>query len=390
MRFLHTADWHAGRMLKNTHRTPEIRAALQEIAALAVAEKVDLVLVSGDLFDSKNPSAEAEEAVFSFFLRLAEFKIPSVIIAGNHDSPQRLEALGRLLKLTGATVLGNPKTATEGGLISLRLGDEVAKIAMLPFISERRIVQFETVFEHDIGVWVQRYREGMRRLIQNLSASFSPGTVNLMLLHTTMDDAVLAKSEYKFHCTRDYSLSHDMLPDTANYIALGHIHKAQPVVGFPANAARYAGSLIQLDFGEAGESKFAYILEAKAGKTTKLLNSHNISAGKPLKELQADENSLETLLKSHQGYYGYLKLILKLKEPIAGLKDRLLKEMPQILDIEIKLPERLIRLEEHQEIDPSHIELNEAYQQFYLEERKRDLNPRLAKAFQRLIEQVQP
>ena len=68
MKILHTADWHAGRSLHGVDRTAEVAEALQEIAELAVRERVDLILVAGDLFDGKNPSAAAEEAVFAFFL----------------------------------------------------------------------------------------------------------------------------------------------------------------------------------------------------------------------------------------------------------------------------------------------------------------------------------
>ncbi|MDQ3461346.1 MAG: exonuclease subunit SbcD, partial [Deinococcota bacterium] len=81
MKILHTADWHAGRTLHGVDRTPEIREALREIAALAVDEEVDLILVAGDLYDSKRPGPEAEEAVYEFFLTTGRAGIPSVVIA---------------------------------------------------------------------------------------------------------------------------------------------------------------------------------------------------------------------------------------------------------------------------------------------------------------------
>ena len=98
MRILHTADWHAGRVLRGVDRTPEIAQALGEILEIAQSERVDLILVAGDLFDTPNPSADAERAVYEFFLRSGQLGIPSVVIAGNHDSPQRLESVAGLLK----------------------------------------------------------------------------------------------------------------------------------------------------------------------------------------------------------------------------------------------------------------------------------------------------
>src|SRR5690554_2982644 len=106
VRILHTADWHAGRTLMGRDRTAEVRAALAELADIARSREVDLVLVAGDVFDNRNPTAEAESAVYDFFGELQAAGIPSVVIAGNHDSPRRLDAVSRLLGSAGAFVVG--------------------------------------------------------------------------------------------------------------------------------------------------------------------------------------------------------------------------------------------------------------------------------------------
>ena len=116
MRILHTADWHLGKVLKGRERTPEIRQALQGLLGLVRSERIDLVLVAGDLFDRSVVSTEAEAAAFEFFVGLREHKVPALVIAGNHDSRDRLEALAPLLSLTGATVLGNWRSVQEGGV----------------------------------------------------------------------------------------------------------------------------------------------------------------------------------------------------------------------------------------------------------------------------------
>jgi DNA repair protein SbcD/Mre11 len=154
VKLLHTADWHAGRSLHGLDRTPEIREVLQEIADIARAEAVDLILVAGDIFDNKNPSAEAESAVYDFFSSMQD--IPSVVIAGNHDSPQRLEALRHLLKLANVYVVGQPRIASQGGVFDLLIKNEVARIAALPFVSERRLIKVAELLDMDIGQQLER------------------------------------------------------------------------------------------------------------------------------------------------------------------------------------------------------------------------------------------
>jgi exonuclease SbcD len=387
MKILHTADWHAGRVLHGQPRTPEIREALREIAELARTEAVNLVLVAGDLYDTRNPSAEAETAVYEFFKTLGDAGVPSVVIAGNHDAPGRLDAAAGLLGLAGVHVFGEPKVAKQGGVLTLRVGGETARIAALPFVSERRIVKVHELLGGDPGGWRESYREGMRKLIGNLTASFRNDAVNLMLLHTTTEGAKLAHSEYEFHCTDSYTLHPDLFPEACNYVALGHIHMPQRVQGLPENAGRYAGSVIQLDFGEQGDAKYVYILEAKAGKPTQIVKEHAIRAGKRLKRVSVARDELDRRLSGLE-WDGWLKLSIKLERPDPGLKDRLKRDYPNILVIEQLLPER--ERPEGRGVDQRSLSLVDAYAQFYDDERAGALPDDLRDAFGRLYAESQP
>ena len=391
MKILHTADWHAGRSLKGIDRTPEIRAALIEIANLAIEENVDLILVAGDLFDKKNPSAEAEAAVYEFFLKIGEAKIPSVVIAGNHDAPSRLDAAAGVLALTNAKVFGLVKVAQDGGCFDMQIGNEVARIAALPFVSERRIVRVSELIDEDAGQWVQKYRKGMRTLINNLCQSFDNQHVNILMLHTTTEGASLARSEYSFHCTDDYTISADMLPENANYIAVGHIHKPQGVDGFPENTARYSGSLIQLDFGEAGDEKYVYIVEAAVGKPTKLIKEYVVQSGKELKQItiDVDKTDLDKKLKTFENFEGWLKIVLKVKEPKPGLKDRIKAQLPQALAIEFEFPDREVSSEEREAMDVQQINLSDAYERYYSEDRGGTLPKKVLAGFRDLLADVE-
>src|SRR5947209_18290576 len=137
MRIVHTADWHVGRAWKNVNRLGEMAAVLDHLAQFLERERIDLLLMAGDVFDSASPSAEAERLVFSFFKRVGQAGIPSVVIAGNHDSPGRLDAWGMLAELVNVHTVGRPRPAASAVLeISARSG-ETALVSALPFAPPR-------------------------------------------------------------------------------------------------------------------------------------------------------------------------------------------------------------------------------------------------------------
>src|SRR5437870_13452103 len=108
MRIVHTSDWHAGRSLKDRDRLPELEAVLNDIAVFIERERVDLLLMSGDVFETGAPVTAAERAVFLFFKRVGMAGTQSVVIAANHDSPARVEAWGTLAELVNVHVVVRP------------------------------------------------------------------------------------------------------------------------------------------------------------------------------------------------------------------------------------------------------------------------------------------
>ena len=99
MKLLHTSDWHVGKAIRGASRADEHRDVLAEIAAVAEAESVDLVVVAGDLFDTSTPSPESEEIVYRALLALSRTGTTVAVIAGNHDNARRLRAVAPLLRL---------------------------------------------------------------------------------------------------------------------------------------------------------------------------------------------------------------------------------------------------------------------------------------------------
>ena len=99
MRFLHTADWHLGRQMRGRSRVSEFEAVLTEIKDIAVSEDVDVVLVAGDIWDTNSPSPESDRLLFTALREFVAHEIAVVLIAGNHDSAHKLDAIGKLSEL---------------------------------------------------------------------------------------------------------------------------------------------------------------------------------------------------------------------------------------------------------------------------------------------------
>jgi exonuclease SbcD len=262
VRILHTSDWHAGKAWKGQPRLDELAAVLDDLASVIERERIDLVLMTGDVFDTPSPPADAERLVFAFFRRIGRLDIPSVVIAGNHDSPARLEAWGQLAELARVTTCGLPKPFDRGG--SLRLptaSGETAIVAMIPFVAPSLFISAQT-----LGAAPEQasstYADRMRELVSHISQGFADDTVNLLMAHTHLEGAVVGRSERRLHFGEDWAASPAVLPARAHYVALGHIHRHQRIAAAPA-PTWYAGAPMQLDFGEEGEPKYYNVIDAR-------------------------------------------------------------------------------------------------------------------------------
>lgn len=382
MKILHTADWHAGRNLRGQERDSEIRAALQEVAQLAITEQVELILVAGDLFDKRNPSAEAEAMVNEFFVTVGSAGIPSVVIAGNHDSALRLEANRELLGLAKVHVFARLRDTFTRGALELNLSHNV-RVAALPFASERQLLRTDALREQDGGALRDSYRQHMRKLLGILTKDFANDSINIVMLHGTMAGATLSHSEYDFG--DDYILPASLFPDSTNYVALGHIHGTQGIQGYSEGEGHrggYSGSLIQLDFGEEDEEKYALILEASPNKPTQIIKRHAIQAGHKLKTIRVRyENLAQAYLKWHDDPR-WLRLEVTCEKPVPGLKEQIKKALPRAIAINTLLPDS----HQIQEIPPMPPTLPEAFALFYQERYQKRATQRLQDGFQELYE----
>ena len=344
MKIVHTSDWHVGRRWKGIQRLDELEAVLEHLAAFIERQSIDLVLHTGDVFESRNPPAEAEQLVNRFLVRVGRSGAHMLVIAGNHDDPLRLDARSLLTELVNVQILGRPRPASRGGTRTLetRCG-ETAVVAALPFASPGAWVSALDLAGEEASAR-SRYARMFERAVQNLCGAFQPGAVNLLMAHTHIEGALFGESERRVHIGEDWAASAEALPSTASYIALGHIHRPQKIDG-PV-PAYYAGSLLQLDFGEAGEEKTFVVVTVSPGKPADIEHVP-YEGGLPLVDLRASLAELEETADRHRT--GWLRVTVPLTERDPDLNRKVRAILPNALVVRAELPEAEERPEIHLE-----------------------------------------
>jgi exonuclease SbcD len=333
MRFLHTGDWHVGRAIRGRARSDEFADALSEVVAIATGEGVDAVLLAGDIYDHRSPAPEADGLVFETLVRLHEARIPVVAIPGNHDSALRLAALAKLLTPIGVAMVPWVVPPDRGSLVEVpsRDGRAAALVACVPFVPERRFGDAAALFDAS-EAWYSSYAEGMGQLLGAMAAPFREDRVNVLLAHLFTDGAIPGGGEHTITIGIEYAVSPSRLPATAGYIALGHVHRPQAVRGAPS-PTRYAGSLLQLDFGEKEQAKSVTIVEADPARPVKA-REVPLSAGRQLVDV---EGTLDEIVARGQRLPdAYLRVFVHTDGPVPGIAERIRDALPNAVDVSLK------------------------------------------------------
>ena len=326
MRFLHTGDWHVGKSIAGRSRAEEYEAVLAELARAAADAKVDAVLVAGDLFDSAAPSPEAERIVYSALLAFADIA-PVIVIPGNHDNERRLAAVAPLFDHVNVTV--HPYMTRDCLDFTTATGER-AKIALLPWLSQRYVVKADQLMAKEAAELTGDFGDRVRRVIAALTDQFTDDTVNLLLGHVTIAGASTGGGERTAQTIFDYWIDTTAFPATAHYVGLGHLHKMQHMPG-PC-PVWYCGSPLQLDFSDTQGNKNALIVEATPGKPAKI-EEVEITAGRKLRTIAGAMADLAP----RAGTTGddYLRVIVR--EPArVGLADEIRDLFPNAVKVIIE------------------------------------------------------
>ncbi len=264
MRLLHTSDWHLGQALHNFERHYEHQRFLDWLLDTIETERVDALLIAGDIFDNANPSSASQKQLYRFLQRAKE-RMPHlnlVVVGGNHDSPGRLEAPGPLLEAHGTRVIGAVQRHADGAIdldaLVLPLtgadGSVQAWCLAVPFLRPGDVPR-KTAHDYPSENAADPYLAGIALLYrQALELALSrrqPGQAIVAMGHCHMVDGQMsADSERRIVIGGTEMLPAGIFDPAIAYAALGHLHLAQAVG--KQNHIRYCGSPIPLSFAEVG------------------------------------------------------------------------------------------------------------------------------------------
>ncbi|CAM4181312.1 exonuclease SbcCD subunit D [Paenibacillus typhae] len=359
MRILHTGDWHLGRTLEGRSRQKEQEQFIDELVEIADAGQADLILMAGDVYDSVNPPAAAEQLFYDAAARLTAGGRPLVVISGNHDQPERVASVSPLVRRQGITLVGMP-TSEPVTVHAVRTG-EIAKIAALPYPSEARLGEL-LAGESGEDELRLAYSARVGRLMKLLGREFTPQTVNLAMSHIYVLGGVESDSERPIQVGGAYTVDPSALSCGSQYTALGHLHRAQRVKG--DGMIRYSGSPLAYSFSEAGQAKSVTMVDVAPGGEP-VFEEIYLSCGRPLVNWKSSGGLQEVYswLDEGRDANAFIDLELRLTEAMS-LNDiqRLRKAREGIIHIRPVYPQMELELEQTAR---SRMPVQELFRKFY-------------------------
>ncbi|NUR63791.1 MAG: exonuclease SbcCD subunit D [Catenulispora sp.] len=348
-RVFHTSDWHLGRQIGRYRRDAEVDAVLEEIVQIADDFAPDLIVHSGDLFDSSRPGLDDMRRAAQALRRLGAIA-PAVVVAGNHDTSYVLAFLEYVLNDMGTRAGDHVRVrfaanARREGLLVAEYptsnGELTLRIGALPYLHPNRFTYDFADPALTTAAYAERVRAVQADVYRCLAAGRGPRDVLVFAAHLFVEGATPSYSERRISLADEYAAAAADLPDVA-YGALGHIHKPQSVgrAGFPA---RYAGSPLQLDFGETADTKSVVLAEI-GPEIQPRIELVPLTSGRRLVRL---EGTLDEIAQ-RAGRVGdaWVKAVVNVEAFSAFLPDTLAKMLPQatIVDIDERRAEAADRV----------------------------------------------
>ena len=319
MRFLHTADWHIGKKLNGYDLLPEQRDAYQQIKAIAKAEKVDAVVVAGDLYDRALPSEAAVATLDDMLVDLnRQEKFPLLAISGNHDSGVRL-GYGQQWFTSTEFYL---RTTLASALEPITIGD--TQFFLLPYFEPFQARQF---FQDD---QIKTVNQAMERLVAAMQEKFQSGYHHVLVAHFFAAGSQHSDSETAVQVGGLNAVPVDLLAP-CDYVALGHLHRKEALQNEPT--VKYSGSPLKFSTSESEDTKGVWIVDTDTTPVTVIFKPL-----KPWHDLVVLTDSFEHLMNPEQDYdvqsEDFIAIELTDTTPIPNVMQRLKTRFPRVIELQ--------------------------------------------------------
>jgi DNA repair protein SbcD/Mre11 len=329
MRILHTSDWHVGKVLKGRTRHEEHIRVLAEVVDIARAERPDLVIVAGDLYDTAAPSPDATRLVTRALSALRQTGAEVVAVGGNHDNGPALDALRPWAEAAGVVLRGSVRDNPDDLVVTgATAGGERWRLVALPFLSQRYAIRAAEMYELTAAEASQTYADHIARLIARLAGDFAePGVVNLLTAHLTVVGASMGGGEREAHTVLGYAVPATVFPANAHYVALGHLHRSQHVVA--ACPVRYCGSPLAIDFGEEENVCSVALVDVGVDRRAQVRDVP-VRAARELRTVRGTLEQLATVRLPD----AWLRVLVR-EAPRVGLREDVQELLPNALEVRI-------------------------------------------------------
>jgi DNA repair protein SbcD/Mre11 len=326
MKILHTADWHLGKKLYKQELTEEHQLFFEWLIQTIKERKIDVLLISGDVFDLSNPPTEARALYYWFLRKMIEQKCKIIITGGNHDSASMLNAPKDILAMLDVVVIGGATTNIEEEIIDL--GEVI--ICAVPYLRDmdiRQAIQAESVQGR-----IESVRNGIKNhydILANLCRERHAGTPVIAMGHLYAQGSITSESEREIQIGNLAAFGEADFSETFDYVALGHIHRPQRVGG--KEHIRYSGSPIALSFSEKDDLKIVIELEISSGKIQKI-EEISVPKFRILKKMTGDFLKMKSLLTGFI-HESELKAFLEIEVVEELYNPLLIRELNEIVTI---------------------------------------------------------
>ena len=377
MKILHLADLHLGKVIQEQSLLEDQKYMLNEIIEKIKEEEIDIILISGDVYDRSIPQADAIDLLDDFLnILIKDLKKQVFIISGNHDSKERLGFGNKIFENEGLFI----SSKYEGKIKKVELQDEYGKlnIYMLPFIKP---IEVKKYFDDES----LSYDETIKKIIEKEDIDESQRNIILTHQFVTAIGEEVERTESEVLTlggTDNVDISNY---NKFDYVAIGHVHRPQRI---GRDTARYAGTMLKYSFSEVNHKKTMPIIDFKEKGNIDI----KLVELKPLRDMREIKGPIEKLIENYEeeNANDYIRAIITNEEPVYDAIGQLRRIYPNVLKLEVQNSKILSNIEfktENLQKVKSKSEV-ELFNEFYKFQNNIELNVEQKNLIQEVVKEI--